>query len=123
MHEFVEAFRFIAHDGAVAGQPALPSLGYLTLQTLKVGVIGLAISLVVAIPVGVWLGHLHRESEGMDLVHRSDFQLRDRELVKFADDLVPVSCLDVHRHDAWAVLQFADLAPEQRGRQMLGHLR
>ena len=62
MHEFVEAFRFIAHDGAVAGQPALPSLGYLTLQTLKVGVIGLAISLVVAIPVGAWLGHLHRGS-------------------------------------------------------------
>src|SRR5438876_10638839 len=62
MHEFIEAFRFIAHDGAVAGQPALPSLGYLTLQTLKVGVIGLAISLLVAIPVGVWLGHLHRGS-------------------------------------------------------------
>ena len=62
MHEFVEAFRFIAHDGAVAGQPALPSLGYLTLQTLKVGVIGLAISLVIAIPIGCWLGHLHRGS-------------------------------------------------------------
>jgi len=62
VHEFVEAFRFIAHDGAVAGQPALPSLGYLTLQTLKVGAIGLAISLVVAIPIGAWLGHLHRGS-------------------------------------------------------------
>src|SRR5204862_3132712 len=62
MHEFVEAFRFIAHDGAVAGQPALPSLGYLTLQTLKVGAIGLAISLVIAIPIGAWLGHLHRGS-------------------------------------------------------------
>src|SRR2546427_11023716 len=62
MHEFIEAFRFIEHDGAVAGQHALPGLGYLTLQTLKVGVIGLAISLVVAIPVGVWLGHLHRGS-------------------------------------------------------------
>ena len=62
MHEFVEAFRFIAHDGAVAGQPTLPSLGYLTLQTLKVGAIGLAISLVIAIPIGAWLGHLHRGS-------------------------------------------------------------
>src|ERR1700737_1577450 len=62
MHGFVEALRFIAHDGAVAGQPALPSLGYLTLQTLKVGAIGLAISLVIAIPLGVWLGHIHRGS-------------------------------------------------------------
>jgi len=62
MHEFVDAFRFILHDGAVAGQPALPSLGYLTLQTLKIGVIGLAISLAVAIPIGCWLGHLHRGS-------------------------------------------------------------
>jgi osmoprotectant transport system permease protein len=62
MHEFIDAFRFIAHDGAVAGQPALPSLGYLTLQTLRVGAIGLAISLVIAIPLGVWLGHIHRGS-------------------------------------------------------------
>jgi osmoprotectant transport system permease protein len=62
MHEFIDAFRFIAHDGAVAGQPALPSLGYLTLQTLKVGAIGLAIVLVIAIPLGVWLGHIHRGS-------------------------------------------------------------
>jgi osmoprotectant transport system permease protein len=62
VHEFINAFRFIAHDGAVAGQPALPSLGYLTLQTLKVGAIGLSISLVIAIPLGVWLGHIHRGS-------------------------------------------------------------
>src|SRR3989440_10109269 len=62
MHELVEAFKFIIHDGAVAGQPALPSLGYLTLQTLKVGAIGLAISLVIAVPLGVWLGHIHRGS-------------------------------------------------------------
>ncbi len=62
MHEFVEAFRFIIHDGAVAGEPNLPSLGYLTLQTLKVGAIGIAISLVIAIPLGTWLGHIHRGS-------------------------------------------------------------
>jgi len=60
--EFVEAFRFILHDGAVSGQPALPSLSHLTSETLKVGVIGLAISLVIAIPIGCWLGHLHRGS-------------------------------------------------------------
>jgi osmoprotectant transport system permease protein len=62
VHEFVEAFRFIAHDGAVSGSPNLPSLGYLTLQTLKVGVIGIAISMVVALPIGVWLGHMHKGS-------------------------------------------------------------
>jgi osmoprotectant transport system permease protein len=62
LHEFVEAFRFIAHNGAVAGQPALPSLTHLALETLKVGAIGVAISIVLAVPLGVWLGHIHRGS-------------------------------------------------------------
>jgi osmoprotectant transport system permease protein len=62
MHEFVEAFKFIAHNGAIAGQSGLPSLTHLALETLKVGAIGVAISVVVAVPVGVWLGHLHRGS-------------------------------------------------------------
>jgi osmoprotectant transport system permease protein len=62
MHEFVEAFRFIAHNGAVAGDPQLPSLSHLALETLKVGAIGVAISIVIAAPLGVWLGHLHRGS-------------------------------------------------------------
>jgi osmoprotectant transport system permease protein len=62
VHEFVEAFRFIAHDGAVAGGPALPSLTHLTLETLKVSAIGVAISLAIAVPLGVWLGHVHRGS-------------------------------------------------------------
>jgi osmoprotectant transport system permease protein len=62
VHEFVEAFRFIIHNGAVAGQPNLPSLAHLALETLKVGAIGVAISLVIAVPLGVWLGHLHRGS-------------------------------------------------------------
>src|SRR6476661_2192955 len=62
MSEFGEAFEFIIHNGAVAGYPNLPSLVHLTLETLKVGVIGLAISLVVALPLGVWLGHIHRGS-------------------------------------------------------------
>src|SRR5258708_5751464 len=62
MHEFVEAFRFIAHDGAVRGAPGLPSLAHLTLETLKVSAIGVAISLVIAVPLGVGLGHLHRGS-------------------------------------------------------------
>jgi len=62
VHEFVEAFRFIAHDGAVRGAPGLPSLAHLTLETLKVSAIGVAISLVIAVPLGVGLGHLHRGS-------------------------------------------------------------
>jgi osmoprotectant transport system permease protein len=62
MHEFIEAFKFIAHNGAVAGQPALPSLSHLALETLKVGAIGVAISIAIAVPVGVWLGHVHRGS-------------------------------------------------------------
>jgi osmoprotectant transport system permease protein len=62
VHEFVEAFRFIARDGAVPGAPGLPSLAHLTLETLKVSAIGVAISLAIALPLGVWLGHIHRGS-------------------------------------------------------------
>jgi osmoprotectant transport system permease protein len=62
VHEFVEAFKFIVHDGAVAGSPNLPSLTYLTLQTLKVGAIGIAISLAIGLPIGLWLGHIRRGS-------------------------------------------------------------
>jgi osmoprotectant transport system permease protein len=62
MHEFIEAFRFIAHNGAVAGHPGLPTLSHLSLETLKVAFIGLAIAVAIALPVGLWLGHIHRGS-------------------------------------------------------------
>jgi osmoprotectant transport system permease protein len=62
MHEFVEAFKFIAHNGAIAGHPGLPTLTHLTLETLRVAAIGVAISVAIAVPVGVWLGHVHRGS-------------------------------------------------------------
>jgi osmoprotectant transport system permease protein len=62
MHEFIEAFKFILHNGAIAGEPQLPSLAHLALETLKVGAIGVAISMLIAVPVGVWLGHVHRGS-------------------------------------------------------------
>lgn len=62
MHEFVEAFKFILHNGAIAGAPQLPTLAHLTLGTLKVGAIGVAVSVLIAVPVGVWLGHIHRGS-------------------------------------------------------------
>ncbi|HEX4466759.1 MAG TPA: ABC transporter permease [Solirubrobacteraceae bacterium] len=62
MHDFIDAFRFIAHNGAVPGQHALPSLTRLALETLRVGAIGVGISVVIAVPLGVWLGHIHRGS-------------------------------------------------------------
>jgi osmoprotectant transport system permease protein len=62
LHEFAEAFKFIAHNGAIAGQPDLPSLTHLALETLRVGAIGVAISVAIAVPLGVWLGHVHRGS-------------------------------------------------------------
>jgi osmoprotectant transport system permease protein len=62
VHEFVEAFRFIANNGAVAGQPGLPSLSHLAAKTLEVAAIGLAISVAIAAPLGAWLGHIHRGS-------------------------------------------------------------
>jgi osmoprotectant transport system permease protein len=62
VHEFIEAFKFIGRNGAVAGDSNLPTLTHLSLETLKVSAIGLAISLLIAVPLGVWLGHIHRAS-------------------------------------------------------------
>lgn len=62
MHPFVEAFNFIGHNGQISGISGQPTLVHLTLETLKVAAIGIAISLTVAIPLGVWLGHIHRFS-------------------------------------------------------------
>jgi osmoprotectant transport system permease protein len=62
LHEFIEAFHFIARNGAIAGEPGLPSLIHLSLETLKVAAIGIAISVAIALPLGVWLGHMHRGS-------------------------------------------------------------
>jgi osmoprotectant transport system permease protein len=62
MHAFVEAFEFIGRNGSIPGTPGLPTLTHLALETLKVGAIGVAISAVIAVPLGVWLGHVHRGS-------------------------------------------------------------
>ncbi len=62
MNNFTLAFKFIGRDGSIPGIPGLPTLIHLTLETLKVSAIGIGISLVVAIPLGVWLGHIHRGS-------------------------------------------------------------
>jgi osmoprotectant transport system permease protein len=62
MHAFVEAFQFIGRDGSIAGEPGLPSLAHLALETLKVAAIGVAISAAIGVPLGVWLGHVHKGS-------------------------------------------------------------
>jgi osmoprotectant transport system permease protein len=62
MNEFVQAFQFIGRDGQVPGAPPLPTLVHLTLGTAKIAAIGVGISVVIALPVGLWLGHIHRGS-------------------------------------------------------------
>jgi osmoprotectant transport system permease protein len=62
MNNFSQAIQFITRNGTIPGYSGLPTLTHLTLETLKVAAIGMAISLVVAIPLGVWLGHIHRGS-------------------------------------------------------------
>ncbi len=62
MSEFLHAFQFISRNGQVPGEPGLPSLLHLTLETLKIAGIGIGLALVIAIPIGVWLGHIHKGS-------------------------------------------------------------
>lgn len=62
MHNFIEAFRFIGRNGEIPGQAHLPTLLYYTLGTIKIAAIAMAISLVIALPIGLWLGHIHRGS-------------------------------------------------------------
>jgi osmoprotectant transport system permease protein len=62
IHNFVDAFRFIGRNGELPGQPHFPTLAYYSLGTLKITVIAMAISLAIALPIGLWLGHIHRGS-------------------------------------------------------------
>lgn len=62
MHDFLHALQFIGRNGQVPGAPPLPTLVYLTVETLKVAAIGMVISMAIALPAGVWLGHIHRGS-------------------------------------------------------------
>lgn len=62
MNAFTEAIEFIGRNGQIPGSPPLPTLVHLTLETLKVSAIGVGISAAIAIPLGVWLGHIHRGS-------------------------------------------------------------
>jgi osmoprotectant transport system permease protein len=62
MSGFSGAIRFILRDGQVPGVGPLPSLVHLTLGTLAVSGLGIAVALAIGIPLGVWLGHIHRGS-------------------------------------------------------------
>jgi osmoprotectant transport system permease protein len=59
---FLDALKFIGRNGQIPGGPHFPSLVHLTLGTLKIAGIGVALALVIALPIGVWLGHIHRGS-------------------------------------------------------------
>jgi osmoprotectant transport system permease protein len=62
MNDFVNAFKFIGRDGQIPGIPHLPTLIHLTLETLKIAAIGVGISVAIALPLGLWLGHIHKGS-------------------------------------------------------------
>jgi osmoprotectant transport system permease protein len=62
MTTLLDALRFIGHNGALPSDPAAPTLVHLTLQTLWISGIGIAISVAIGLPIGAWLGHLHRFS-------------------------------------------------------------
>jgi osmoprotectant transport system permease protein len=62
VNNFIEAFKFIGRNGQVPGEPHFPTLVHLTLETLKIAGIGMGIAMAIAIPIGVWLGHVHRGS-------------------------------------------------------------
>jgi osmoprotectant transport system permease protein len=59
---FLDAFRFISRNGQIPGAPHFPTLVHLTLGTLRIAGIGIALALVIALPIGMWLGHIHRGS-------------------------------------------------------------
>jgi osmoprotectant transport system permease protein len=62
INNFVDAFEFIGRNGQIPGQPHFTTLTYYALGTLRVTLIAMAISLAIALPLGVWLGHRHRGS-------------------------------------------------------------
>ncbi len=62
MNNFVQALKFIGRNGQIPGQPPLPTLVHLTLETLKISGIAMGIAMLIAIPLGMWLGHIHRGS-------------------------------------------------------------
>jgi osmoprotectant transport system permease protein len=62
MNSFSQALDFIGRNGQVHGEPPLPTVVHLTLGTVKIAWIGVGIALLISLPVGLWLGHIHRGS-------------------------------------------------------------
>ena len=62
MSSFGDALGFIGRNGQIPGTPGLPTLVSLMLETLWIAVLAIAIALVIALPIGIWLGHIHRGS-------------------------------------------------------------
>src|SRR5947209_12125116 len=62
MHNFIDALHFIGRNGQISGSSGQPTLVHLTLETLKIAGIGVGIALLISMPIGLWLGHIHRGS-------------------------------------------------------------
>ncbi|MEA2297630.1 MAG: osmoprotectant transport system permease protein [Solirubrobacteraceae bacterium] len=60
MNDFVDALHFIARNGV--NQPGDPTLVHLALKHLEIAGAALLVAGVIALPLGVWLGHLRRGS-------------------------------------------------------------
>jgi osmoprotectant transport system permease protein len=60
MNDFVDALKFIGRDGV--NQAGDPTLIHLTLKHLEIAGAAMAVACLIALPVGIWLGHLHRFS-------------------------------------------------------------
>ena len=59
---FIHALQFIGHNGQLPGVHGLPTIVHLTLVTLRIAGLAILISIAVGLPVGVYLGHIHRGS-------------------------------------------------------------
>ena len=62
VNDFVEAFKFIGRNGQIPGALPFPTLTHLTLETIKIAGIGIGIAVAIGLPIGLWLGHIHRGS-------------------------------------------------------------
>ncbi len=60
MNDFVEALKFIGRNGV--NQAGDPTLVHLALKHLEIAGSAMAVACLIALPLGVWLGHLHRWS-------------------------------------------------------------
>jgi osmoprotectant transport system permease protein len=60
MNDFVDALHFIARNGV--NQAGDPTLVHLALKHLEIAGAALAVACAIALPLGVWLGHLRRGS-------------------------------------------------------------